>query len=209
MIAGNECVGSEALTYCYDRTATNSFIFSLAGGHGSEPTRYSATGADTHFVYANYNTWPAFGASEGSDLSFGSGGAPGVGGTCSHVTGSTTYATSPDALHGVCGAPGDWSTTDLEVWHVEDEYLADHYSNEDAGVAIEGGAGHIHHTAFPCLDGCCASGPCQNGGRCEETAALDAQGAVVREYVCQCLSGYDGSECDHALSGSHTGGKGR
>jgi hypothetical protein len=31
----------------------------------------------------------------------------------------------------------------------------------------------------------------------------------VREYVCQCLSGYDGSECDHALSGSHTGGKGR
>jgi hypothetical protein len=204
---GNECVGSEAITYCYDSTATSSFVFSLVGA-GREPTRYTATGSDTHYVYVNYDTWPAFGASEGGDLSIGMGGAPGIGGSCSHATGST-YTVGADPMNGVCGAPGDWGATDVEVWHVEDEYLADHYSNEDGGAAIEGEAGHIHHTdpvANACLDGCCASAPCQNGGICEESVALDTAinghlNDVVRSYVCHCSPGFDGNECDHVVHG--------
>ena len=31
VVDGNECYGTQALTYCYDRNAAGSFIFSLVG----------------------------------------------------------------------------------------------------------------------------------------------------------------------------------
>ena len=68
VVDGNECYGTQALTYCYDRNAAGSFIFSLVGAE-REPTRLSTTGVDTHYLYANFDTWPTFGRSAGSDLS--------------------------------------------------------------------------------------------------------------------------------------------
>lgn len=55
-------------------------------------------------------------------------------------------------------------------------------------------------------DSTCASAPCQNGGVCEESAALDKVvnghlDDVVQSYVCHCSSSFDGSECDHVLHG--------
>jgi len=201
VVDGNECYGTQALTYCYDRNAAGSFIFSLVGAE-REPTRLSTTGVDTHYLYANFDTWPTFGRSAGSDLSLGTGGAPGVGGTCSHGRG-TAYAQSPDAASGICGTAGDWGHTDLEVWIVEDEHLPGYYTNEDGGAAIEGGAGHIHHM---CTDGCCASAPCQNGGRCQETTLSGETGSgMTRGYQCDCSAGFEGNDCGTRSLADHKG----